>query len=86
MSKDLCFCGHVENQEHIYSCKILNEKKEIIEYNRIFEENVNAQKQVYERFVENIKLRKQKIENHNQPADPRGRSTIITKPSCNSNG
>ena len=43
MSKDLCFCGHVENQEHIYSCKILNEKKEIIEYNRIFEENVNTE-------------------------------------------
>ena len=61
-------------------------KKEMIEYKRIFEENVNAQKHVYERFKENFEIRKQKLENCNHPLDPSGRSTIITHPSCNSNG
>ena len=57
------------------------------EYNRIFEENLNAQKKVYERFKENFEIRKQKLENDNHPADPSGgRSTIMTKQSCNSNG
>merc|ERR1711954_308067 len=73
MSKKLCFCGYEENQEHIYSCKFLNEKKEIIEYNRIFEENLNAQKKVYERFKENFEIRNQKLENDNHPADPSAR-------------
>ena len=86
ISKKLCFCGNIEDQEHLYSCKFLNEKEKIIEYNRIFDENVNAQKQVYERFKENIEIRNQKLENYNHPADPSGRSTIMTKPSCNSNG
>ena len=33
----------------------------MIEYIRIFEENLNAQKQVYERFKENVEIRNQKF-------------------------
>ena len=52
----------------------------MIKYKRIFEENVNAQKHVYERFKENFEIRKQKLENSNHPVDPSGQSTNRTKP------
>ena len=86
MPNKQCYCGKSENQEHIYSCELLNEKKETIEYNRIYEDNVNAQKQVYEKFKENFERRNEKIRNDCLPLDPSGRSIIITKPSCNGNG
>ena len=86
MPKKPCFCGKLEDQEHIYSCELLNEKKETIEYNRIFEDNVNAQKKVYEKFRTNFERRNEKMRNDYFPSDPSGRSTIITNPSCNSNG
>ena len=86
MSKSPYICGEFENQEHIYSCTLLNQNKEIIEYDRIFEENVKAQKQIYERFKENLEIRNEKTRINSHPSDPSGRSTVITKPSCNSNG
>ena len=86
LSKSPCICGEFENQEHIYSCTLLNQNKVIIEYDRIFEENVKDQKQIYERFKENLEIRNEKTRKISHPSDPSGRSTIITNPSCNSNG
>ena len=70
LSKSPCICGEFENQEHIYSCTLLNQNKVIIEYDRIFEENVKAQKQIYERFKENLEIRNEKTRKNSHPSDP----------------
>ena len=38
--KRICFSGNIEDIKHIYSCKIFNVKKEKIEYENIYGENV----------------------------------------------
>ena len=79
-SKNLCFCGNEANQEHIYTCHYLNKEKETIEFKRIYEENVNIQKQIYKRFEKCLETRKQKQNEENTPLDPSGRSAVITNP------
>ena len=79
--KNPCVCGEKQTQEHIYSCEYVNQNKSKIEYKRIFEENVNIQKQISEKFKENFE--KMRI---NNPLEPPGRSTVAAMPSCNSNG
>ena len=78
-----CICEEIEDQKHIYLCKQLNNEKTNIEYNKIFEENVKIQKQIYERFKENFERRKQNVIS---PSDPSGRSTVIVSKDYNSNG
>ena len=56
----------------------MNQEKETIEYKRIFEENVNIQKKIYNRFEKCLEIRKEKEEN--TPLDPLGRSTVMTSP------
>ena len=78
-----CICEEIEDQKHIYLCKQLNNEKTNIEYNKIFEENVKIQKQIYERFKEFFERRKQNVIS---PSDPSGRSTVIVSKDYNSNG
>ena len=73
--------SQTESQEHIYSCENLNEYKIKVEFKRIFEENVKVQKQILEKFKENLEKRR-----NSNPLDPSGRSTVAKILSCNSNG
>ena len=68
-------CGKLETQSHIYSCKILNKNNKEIPYEKIFEENVTLQKQIYLQFKKNY----EKLQNIDSefPMDPsNGRSTV----------
>ena len=68
-----CICGKLETQSHIYSCKILNKNNKEIPYEKIFEENVTLQKQIYLQFKKNY----EKLQNSEFPMDPLiGRSTV----------
>ena len=87
LPKNPCICGSEENQEHIYRCKIFNDRKPKSEYLRIFDENVKIQKDILERFKENYEKRNEIMRrNESVPLDPCGRSTVITCPCYNSNG
>ena len=79
--KNLCVCGETESQEHIYSCENLNQYKIKVEFKRIFEENVKVQKQILEKYKENLETRR-----NSNPLDPSGRSTVAKMSICNSNG
>ena len=65
-------------QRHIYSCQNYENNIEYFPYERIFEENVIVQKQIYLRFKSNYENRNKKVKN--SPLDPYfGRSAV-----CNS--
>ena len=52
---DICPCGQEETMEHIYYCKQLNIKEEILSYEKIFNGNIGEQVVIFRRFTENIK-------------------------------
>ena len=56
-SNEICICGNMEDMSHIYSCKILNEKKIIISFENIHTGNLYKQIEVFRRFEENLKNR-----------------------------
>ena len=78
LPEENCICGEQITQQHIYSCQNYDKNIEYLPYERIFEENVNIQKQIYLRFKKNYENRKNKV--INSPLDPyTGRSAV-----CNS--
>ena len=53
-----CYCGEKEKMSHIYYCELLSENRKVnVEYDKIYEDNVIQQVQVYKRFEENFKTR-----------------------------
>ena len=66
--EEKCICGEQITQQHIYSCQNYDKNIEYLPYERIFEENVNIQKQIYLRFKKNYENRKNKV--INSPLDP----------------
>ena len=76
--EEKCICGEEITRQHIYSCQNFDINIEYLPYERIFEEHVNIQKQIYLRFKKNYENRKNKV--INSPLDPyTGRSAV-----CNS--
>ena len=67
ISKKYCCCGEEEDMKHIYSCKILNEESIKISYEEIFNDDVRKQKNIYERFKNNLDKRLQGIQNNVDP-------------------
>ena len=43
-----CICNREEDIEHIYNCKILNKIEPKVEYEMIYSENINEQKNLNE--------------------------------------
>ena len=54
---NICLCGQEETMEHIYTCKQLNIKKEILSYENIFNSNIGEKMAIFRRFKENMKER-----------------------------
>jgi hypothetical protein len=63
-TEDICSCGQVESMRHIYLCTNLNIESVKISYEKIFDDNIRSQKQVYNRFKQNFETR-EKIRNEN---------------------
>ena len=53
-----CECGALEKMAHIYECDLYNNEKLIIPFEKIFNENLKEQIEVYEKFKQNMKKRK----------------------------
>ena len=53
----ICSCGQIESMRHIYICTNLNIESVKISYEKIFDDNVRSQKQVYNRFKQNFETR-----------------------------
>ena len=57
--------------EHIYTCRKLNTKKEILSYENIFNGNIGEQTAIFRRFKENMKERENLMSSHVIPhGDP----------------
>ena len=52
-------CGDREKMAHIYECDIYNNEKLIIPFEKIFNGNLKEQIAVFEKFIQNMKKRKQ---------------------------
>ena len=75
LPEEKCFCGEQQTQKHIYLCQNTDKNIGSWPYERIFEENVNIQKQIYLQFKKNYENRKSKEKN--SPLDPfNGRSAV----------
>ena len=57
--KHFCFCGEEEDMEHVYTCKQLKSEEPLTEYKYIYSENIDKISYVYKRFVENMDIREQ---------------------------
>ena len=57
--KTKCKCEDIENMEHIYYCKYLNNSEIEIEYENIYKGNVTNMKTVMNRFEKNMKKREE---------------------------
>ena len=68
---DICPCGQEETMVHIYYCKQLNIKEEILSYEKIFNGNIGEQVVIFRRFTENMKKRENLMSSHVIPhGDP----------------
>ena len=68
-----CVCGTLETMSHIYSCESLNQKKSRIEYDRIYNGNLENIKEILTRMKANLETRirlKSRIESPRDPSDP----------------
>ena len=68
-----CMCGILETTSHIYSCESLNQKKSRIEYDRIYNGNLENIKEILTRMKANLETRirlKSRIESPRDPSDP----------------
>ena len=70
--KTFCFCGKVENMEHIYNCELLDKGEQRIPYKNIFSGDVLIQIEVFKIFekkLENWENLKCETDNFS-PCDP----------------
>ena len=65
-----CIFGEEENMPHIYSCKLINNTKPCINYNNIYNGNLNAQIDIFRRMENNLEKRNQIKEKEKHPCDP----------------
>ena len=56
-NENKCVCGNKEEMKHIYECTNLNMKKVEVRYENIFNGTITEQKQILQRFKENLKTR-----------------------------
>ena len=53
---DICRCGQEETMVHIYYCKQLNIKEEILSYEKIFNGNIGELMAIFRRFKYKLRL------------------------------
>ena len=58
------------NMTHIYLCKLINNKKTSIDYNEIYNENLNTQIEIFKRMERNLEKENRSKTNKNTPCDP----------------
>ena len=51
---DKCLCNGEENNEHIYTCKLLNKEQIEISYKELYNGSIENQIMVYKRFRKNM--------------------------------
>ena len=70
-NKNKCICQQIENMEHLYKCKKLNEEKPEIQFEEIYKENIVKMKKIKERLEKNIDKKNEKEISHGIPyGDP----------------
>ena len=66
-----CFCGKIENMNHIYECEMLESEKERVSYDKIYSGDINEQTEVFRRIEKCIEKREILKELDNElPCDP----------------
>ena len=55
--KSKCICGQNEENSHIYTCKIINEEKENVKFEKVFNGTLTEQVKILERFRNNMEIR-----------------------------
>ena len=67
----ICFCGKVENMNHIYECEMLENEKERVSYDKIYSGDINEQTEVFRRMEKCLEKREilQELDNE-LPCDP----------------
>ena len=71
--EEKCVCGTLETMFHIYSCEYLNQKKFRIDYDRIYDGNIENLKEILTRMKANLETRirmKSRNESPRDPSDP----------------
>ena len=56
-SETKCECGQWEDMKHIYECKIYNKENPEVEFEKIYNGNLNEQKMVFNKFKQNMQKR-----------------------------
>ena len=67
-SETKCECGQRENMKHIYECKIYNKENPEVEFEKIYNGNLNEQKMVFRKFKQNMQKR-EKIKQISHPCE-----------------
>ena len=62
-NENRCVCGKIEEMKHIYECTELNVKRIEVRYEKIFDGTISEQKEILQRFRENLKTRTMLKEN-----------------------
>ena len=52
-----CICGQKEENKHIYTCNKINEEKEKVEFEKVFNGTLTEQVKILERFRKNMEIR-----------------------------
>ena len=65
----ICFCGKIENMNHIYECEMLDCEKERVSYGKIYSGDINEQIEVFRRMEKHLENRKILLDNE-LPCDP----------------
>ena len=65
-----CICGEEESMSHVYSCKFINKAKPSINYNEIYNGNLNTQIEIFRRMEWNLEKREQIKNEQKHPCDP----------------
>ena len=58
-----CICNRIEDMNHIYECKELNEKNPDVKFDRIYHGTIFEQKKILKRFEHNLEIRRKLNEN-----------------------
>ena len=69
--KTICYCGSIEDMEHIYQCELINTKSDdnILPYQKIYSGNINEQIKVFRKMENNLKTR-ENMKTNESPCDP----------------
>ena len=77
-SENVCFCRKREDMKHIYECDIYNEEEAMLNYEEIYNGDMNDQIEIFRKFEENYRKREElkNIETE-LPCDPTGSAALL---------